>query len=934
MSVTARDLYFVLRVRDEASNVLSGVSRDILKIGAAAQASSARAQAASLRQMAANARAAGEQKAEALKSAAAQERETAAQMRAAGATKDQIAAVDAQARAYARQAAEVSAATDKEVASFRKQAAAYDLQAKNLEKEVAGHQQLSRTLNDVSSAATATGLVLVGVGALGVAALMSTVKAGVEYDRQVALTKTQVDGFSASLKQLGQEGKDVASNIGVSFDQMQSTLFDIFSSTNANLAQSKTLLTAFAKAAVAGQVSMEDAGRSTMSIMNAFKIPIGDVNTVLDKQFQLVRKGVGTYGQFANVIGKLTPSAVRLGQNLDTMDATLIFLTRNGLSTASAVAAAARAMDALANPNTTGKLDALGIASRDASGKFLPLVDILKNMRKYLLALPAPDRAEALFNIFKGSGGTIQAKRFFDLVLPNAKSAGSLDQFIGFLNDMKNSSGQFNQAYKTLADTVASKTQVLKNNFNIMKTSIGQDLEPEFKKLLDFGSKLIGFFNGLSPATQGSLAKFALMASAITIIVGGVVLFIGALGALAAALAAIGLDLGPVLLITAAVAAGFVAIGGAVVAAIRGSAPIQKLFHDIGQTFSDVWSQDIQPFAQNVRAIFDQQLLPALQALWAVVNNKVVPVLDTLWNEFGKKLTKDIGEAAGDIRVVLIVAFATLTEMINKFVIPTIDKLSAYYDKHKTAIDKVVAAVAQLVKWTIILMGGGALAGLVVVVAAVIAVFLIIIKVITTAIQMISTLVRWAKDAYNAMDHFGDGINHASTATANAVGGALKGLVNWFENLPGRIKSALSGFAGLLISSGHDLIAGLEKGIDNATGGLLGKAANLGSKLKGAFNAAMSIFSPSRVMAVSGMQVVAGIGVGIDQGTPALLKKVKNMASNVKASVDVSSTQAPVVPYKRSGSGDGKQVVVNVYTQEIRPEYHAQQLGNLIASTF
>jgi hypothetical protein len=41
---------------------------------------------------------------------------------------------------------------------------------------------------------------------------------------------------------------------------------------------------------------------------------------------------------------------------------------------------------------------------------------------------------------------------------------------------------------------------------------------------------------------------------------------------------------------------------------------------------------------------------------------------------------------------------------------------------------------------------------------------------------------------------------------------------------------------------------------------------------------------------------------------------------------------APVVPLKQKGSAS-KQVNVNVYTQEIRPEYHSQQLGQLLVGT-
>jgi TP901 family phage tail tape measure protein len=865
-----------------------------------------------------------------LEAASANERETAARMRAAGATRQQVAAVDAQARAYARAATETRLATDKEVGSLRNQAVALDASAKKLEKDVQDHQRLSRTLNEVSSAVTMVGLAMVGLGAIGTAALFSMVKGAIEYDRQVALTKTQTDGFKATLADLGQMGKDVGKSIAVPFEELQSALYDIFSSTNANMAQAKVLLVAFAKAAVAGQVSIEDAGRSTMGIMNAFKIPIKQVNTVLDKQFQLVRKGVGTYGQFASVIGKLTPSAVRLGQNLDTMDATLIFLTRNGLSAASSVASAARAFDALANPKTVGKLEKLGIKVRDVKGQFLPLVEILKGMSTYLMKLPSAKRAGALFDIFKSSGGTIQAKRFFDLVLPTAKGAGNLGQFEQFLKDMKNSTGQFGQAYGTMANTVAAKSQLLKNNWNIMKVTIGQALEPAFKRLLDVGSKIIGWFNKLTPQQQQNLAKWALMATVITTVVGVVVLIVGGIGALAAALAALGLSLGAVIAVSVGVVAAFVAIGGALYAAYKGSQPVRQLFNDIGKTFSDIWNNDIQPFIQGIKAGFDRDLLPAFRKLSDVVNKDVVPVLDDLWNRIGKKLVKVLREAGNILKDLADVGFKVVSFVITKFLIPAIKQATDYYDKHKKAIDNVIKVIMQVIKWVLILVGGTALGMLIVAIAAAIAIIAGLIKVTLLIIHFFTDLWAAIKLTYNWMNNFGASVNNAADSFGRAIKGGFNAAVNWFRNLPNKITNAIGRLDSVLWNAGIQVIDGLINGIKS-------KMASLGNFLGGVGSFITSHKGPPekdiKMLHNAGRLIMKGLQNGIASSVPSLNKQLKGLTSKMQATVNGSVSAAPVASStKRKPSGD-RHVVVNVYTQEIRPEYHSQQLGQLIAGT-
>jgi len=414
VAIATRNLYLVLKARDEASRVIRGFGRELTRANALARA-------------------------EQLRNAAGIATLRAAELEAAGAAQKDI----DQQRLLARQ--------------LRSQAQEIERNHRSLLRLANSMQTLSATLITVGS-----GLVLIG-GAT-IAGLAKATQISVEYARQVSLTMTQVDGFKTSLSELSQVGLDVAKNVAVPFEEIQPELYDIFSSTNANVAQAKILLEGFAKTAVAGQVSLQDATRGTIPILNAFKIPLDKVNDILDIQFQLVRKGVGTYGEFSKVFGRVVPSATRAGQNFQTVAAMLAFLTRNGLSAAMASTASARALDAISNPKSVHNMEELGIKVRDVKGNMLPLVDILQNLQKYLLKLPNKDRVSALVDLFKGAGGTIQARRFLDQVL---LKPGQLDDFIGFLGDMNQSTGQFQKAYATMSDTVSAKTQLLKNKLKV-----------------------------------------------------------------------------------------------------------------------------------------------------------------------------------------------------------------------------------------------------------------------------------------------------------------------------------------------------------------------------------------------------------------------------------------------------------------------------------
>ncbi|MED1158664.1 phage tail tape measure protein, partial [Bacillus paranthracis] len=69
-----------------------------------------------------------------------------------------------------------------------------------------------------------------------------------------------------------------------------------------------------------------------------------------------------------------------------------------------------------------------------------------------------------------------------------------------------------------------------------------------------------------------------------------------------------------------------------------------------------------------------------------------------------------------------------------------------------------------------------------------------------------------------------------------------------------------------LRSIGKSIIEGLEKGLDDATGGLYSKAKEIAGEIKRTISGALDINSPSKVMIPLGSAVPEGLGVGIDKG--------------------------------------------------------------------
>lgn len=383
--------------------------------------------------------------------------------------------------------------------------------------------------------AAGSALVTLGAGmsaaGLGLLALTkSMVDASLQYQQQASLTATQTDAGLANLQRLKEIGLDVAKTIPVAFDQIQPTLFDIFSSTDASVEEGATLLELFARAGVAGQADVQDAARGTIAIMNGLGYSIEDANRVVDVQFQLYRKGVGTYEDFSNAIGFVIPAAARAGQSIEDVGGMLAFLTRNGLTAQTASTSAARALESLANPKVVDRLEAMGITVRDAKGQFLPMAVVATQLGQKMKDLTDPERAAALQELFKGAGGTIQARRFWDTAIRN------FDQLVGFTQDMENSAGQMDIAYDIMFNQPLSKMQLFQNKLQALKVTFGDILLPVVSKLADQGMRLLDWIDGLSPKTKELIAKGIALAGVLLTIVGalagisgGFLLFAGAI---------------------------------------------------------------------------------------------------------------------------------------------------------------------------------------------------------------------------------------------------------------------------------------------------------------------------------------------------------------------------------------------------------------------
>jgi TP901 family phage tail tape measure protein len=448
----------------------------------------------------------------------------------------------------------------------------------------------------------AVGVGIAAVGAAGLDFMKHNTAAASAYNKQVAYTKTQMQGVKATLNQVSNAGLQVAKSVPVAFDDIQGGLYDIFSSMNVNMKQAKVLLTSFSKASVAGQVSLQDADRATIGIMNAYHLKATQVNKVNDEMFQLVAKGVGTYADFANSIGRAVPSAARAGENFKQLAGMMAFLTRNGLSASNAASSAGRALDALVKTSPLqfeqfGKtiVSTLGLTGDAAkkyanaqldivskAGNLKNVTTIIKDMSSAMKGLTNLQRSEVLTQIFKGTGGTIQAMRF----LSPATSTGGSKELSQLTEDMKKSGGTMEKAFQIMQNTPAEKIAQLKNDFQALQVELGQGLLPVLGFIAASVGRVVKFFADMSPHTLKLIGIIVTVTSALVFLTGVVIALTGAFIILGTIFAGVELLGAPILVTVGLIVAAVIALAVAAFFIIKYWGPITTWFHNL---WFDIW---------------------------------------------------------------------------------------------------------------------------------------------------------------------------------------------------------------------------------------------------------------------------------------------------------------------------------------------------------
>lgn len=826
------------------------------------------------------------------------------------------------------------------------------------------HNQKINKLQGVGQAAMLAGTGFLIMGGLAMSGFATASQASIDYRQAAMLTFTQVDDkaeFSADW--IIATGKKIGKQYPVEFGSIQPALYDLFSSIEIKSKEvAEVMIANIAKAAVGGAVTMEVAGKGVLEIINAWGMNIDDVsaatvtlNRVNDVAFMLVKEGVGSYQQFSDAIGRSIPSAVKAGATYEDMAGGLAFMTRMGMSTAMASTSLGRAFDLVSNPKFEQNMKKYGMTTRDASGNFLQMTDIVDQLKNHTKDMSEGQLADFLKNVTFGAGGTVQAMRFLNHAVHDSE---------GLLNNltdaMYNSAGAADMAYDIMSQTPEAKIQELANQFEIFKITIGDTVNVAIMPLVNALTQVFDWFNNLSPEMQQTITIVAMVTAGISVLL-GIVLLIG--GAFALMVAAVGsvsavftVLLGPAALVVGAIVAIIAIIVLCInywpeisAAAIAAWDWIVGVWNGFAEWFMGLWNGAIEAVVNwynntviQVQALWDAivgffaNLPAAAQAMWDELVAQVVgwatgvgSTIQGFWDTVVGFFSSGVGEAILQINPLVVFFTVTLPAVWDSLVATVAalfltivaifqgdtDQIKEIWSKWgqkileiwNTAKDKVWNAIKTL--WTSIsdAFNNG--------IKNVIAWWenlkmQLTIKAINMMLDLaakvqngIDTVVTFFRELPGkvvagvtklASDLQSQGQKWLSQLLTAVSTGATN-VINFFQGLPGRIISTLSSAAGQMVSVGSNMIQGLIRGITAAAGRVASAAMDV---VKGAINAAKNVLgikSPSKVFEAIGIFSGEGLAIG--------LKEMEDQVSRAGMEMAAAAIHPVVVPVSYSGTG-------------------------------
>lgn len=306
----------------------------------------------------------------------------------------------------------------------------------------------------------------------------------------------------ASLGQVSNQVRALSNELGVA----QKTLVDgLYEALSAGIPRENAVdfLRVATKAGIAGVSDTQTAVIALAGTMNAFQIPMSDVEKVADSFFATIQGGITTFPELATNMADVSPVAAATGISLQEVGAAIATLTAAGVRTPEATTQIRAAIQAIAKPSK--EMNAIWKEAKFESGE---------------AALRQVGLAKAMQIVQKASGGSIGK---MTELLGSIEAVNAVQQIGGTraaqmateLDRQRDAAGSTSRSFEIMEEGVGrafGRLQTAAQNFSIV---IGEALAPAIRLLTGLLEMVTDLFMSLPKPVQQLTAAFVFLATAL-----------------------------------------------------------------------------------------------------------------------------------------------------------------------------------------------------------------------------------------------------------------------------------------------------------------------------------------------------------------------------------------------------------------------------------
>lgn len=356
----------------------------------------------------------------------------------------------------------------------------------------------------------------VAAGAAVVALGTASYQAAADWEKGLAKVNVTAQMSKAELAKYSDEVLRIASN---SYGKLQDAPEALNKLISAGLNKDTALasLKDTLNAAKAGFTDAGTAAGALTAVMNASGIQ--DSKVVYDKLFATLNKGNAEFGDIAQYLPKIVPSALQVGFSLDEVSGAFATMTAKGQTAEATTTMLQNAFKALGDPARIADFNKMGIAIFDQAGKMRPLTTIVNDLNTKMAGLTDQQRIDKLASL----GLDMEASQSFAVM---AQNAGDLAKNIDFVTNSSKGIGELGKAVENSA-TSGDSWQLVMNKVQGALVSLGGYITPVIGAL---GNGVLWVIDGLGwlaekfkpvfAAIQGVLDVFMPVISTIGSILG------------------------------------------------------------------------------------------------------------------------------------------------------------------------------------------------------------------------------------------------------------------------------------------------------------------------------------------------------------------------------------------------------------------------------